>query len=287
MTQRQAFVIEDSSQRVDLGIIKLRSGDSDGDNDVDSDDLRLLRRHLGSSSTASALPATNPVYADVNDDGATDILDLAYAAMNLGRSGYFECPAVISGDSGGPQITGVSWEMHPNNSLIFNFGVDMGTLAQVWAEYQRADGKGHTLQTALTEDAATHHDVSVMRLRANTNYCFQVFAKEPDLAMPIPYADASRVSDSVPGSFRTGPLPFGLVDFSATPASGEQTCDLTLLDNNRLFFGGYVAIDKSGTVVWYYQHDALVFAVDQKDNYNLVFGELGEFASISNPQAHV
>ena len=136
--------------------------------------------------------------------------------------------------------------MHPNNNLISDFSVDVDTPAQVWVEYHRADGRGDTLRTALTEDSATRLDLSVLRLHANTGYCFQVFAKEPNQDSPV--------SDSVSGSFRTGPLPAGLASSSFTLVAGQPTSySLTLIEHNLPDFEGIVALASEARVVWYYQ----------------------------------
>lgn len=176
----------------------------------------------------------------------------------------------ILGDPGAPRIINVTVTMHPSNSLIFNFHVTLDRPAQVWVEYQPANGNS-PLRTALTT-VNTSHDLQVMRLKADTDYCYQVFAvtREEDRAEAL--NTGGLVSDPVYGSFRTGPLPAGLVDASFIREFGEQTYDITLLDLNNDGFDGYVAIDKDADVVWY--NDAAPGrsgVLVQKPNYNLVY----------------
>jgi hypothetical protein len=143
--------------------------------------------------------------------------------------------------------------------------------ARVWVEYYPAGDESNRIKTALTEDLNTEQELQLMRLRPDTPYCYQVFATSEEIDRP---GEATQVSDSFPGSFITGSLPPGLIGSSFERISGQQTYDITLFDFNDKDFTGLVAIDGSGEVVWYYQHDGLPFSVAQADNYNLIFTQV-------------
>jgi hypothetical protein len=179
------------------------------------------------------------------------------------------CPGAIPGQNEASQILDVTSAMASNNSLIFNFNVELDQAAKVWVEYHPVGGEDTTLKTPLSESAVTEHQFQVMRLLPDTTYCYQVFATSADSNS----SDGS-VSNSFPGSFVTGPLPAGLVGSVFNPVSGEQTYDLTLLDFNDADFSGLVAINGDAQVVWYYQHRSATFAVSQEEDYDLVFGQL-------------
>jgi hypothetical protein len=179
------------------------------------------------------------------------------------------CPGSVPGQESAPEILHVTPEMAPNNSLIFDFNVELDQLADVWVEYHPAEEPGSALRSSLSKSPDTIHNLQVMRLRPETTYCYQVFATAADSIEPT-----GPVSDSFPGSFTTGPIPPGLVGASFSLISGKQTYDLTILDFNDQDFAGFVAIDGDAEIVWYYEHESRTFAVDQDDNHNLVFGQL-------------
>ena len=187
--------------------------------------------------------------------------------MKLLLAGEGTCPGAITGLEEAPQITDVTSVMAPNNSLIFDFNVEVDKPARVWVEYYPAADSSIITKAPLTEDSNTNHELQVMRLRPGTTYCYQVFATS---SAP---GTGSIVSDSFPGSFTTGPLPPGLAGASFQHVSGQQTYDLTLFDFNDTDFTGFIAIDGNANVVWYYQHALPTFAVAQGDDHHLIFGE--------------
>jgi hypothetical protein len=194
-----------------------------------------------------------------------DHLDLQPTKLLLASEGT--CPGAITGLEEAPQITDVTSVMAPNNSLIFDFNVEVDKPARVWVEYYPAADSSIITKTPLAKDSNTNHELQVMRLRPGTTYCYQVFATS---STP---GTGSIVSDSFPGSFTTGPLPPGLAGASFQHVSGQQTYDLTLFDFNDTDFTGFIAIDGNANVVWYYQHALPTFAVAQGDDHHLIFGE--------------
>ena len=203
------------------------------------------------------------------ESGDCDSKDCLLTATAGSVDGAETCPGSVPGDVGAPQITSAVSILHPDNSLIFDFTVEVDRPSQVWVKYRASNGRGDLLTTASSANLATNHELQVMRLRADTEYCYQVFARDRDKGQ-------LRVSDSFPGSLVTGPLPTGLIGASFRRTLGQQTYDLTLLDHEKdPDFYGFIAIDRNAEIVWYYQHTTGVGPVDQKDNYNLVIREKG------------
>jgi len=174
------------------------------------------------------------------------------------------CPKPITGDPDAPRIKNVRVAMRPDNALIFNFTIALERPARVWVEYQRADGMDR-LQTASTQEGVLH-ELPVMRLRADMDYCYQVFARTGGSGGPL--------SAAVAGVFRTGPLPPGLADASFRREFGAPSYDLTLLDINNDEFTGYVIIDRNAAIVWYYDTpDSIAGPIFQKPDYHLLYIE--------------
>jgi hypothetical protein len=193
--------------------------------------------------------------------------DVDLRTMKLLLAGEGTCPGAITGLEEAPQITDVTSAMAPNNNLIFDFNVEVDKPARVWVEYHPAGDDSTITRGPLTESLSTDHQLQVMRLRSNTNYCYQVLATSTK-------GGSGEASDSFPGSFVTGPLPAGLADSSFRRISGEQTHDLTLLDFNDADFIGLVAIDKNAEIVWYYEHNAPIHAAAQDENGHLIIQQI-------------
>jgi hypothetical protein len=187
--------------------------------------------------------------------------------MKLLLAGEGTCPGAITGLEEAPQITDVTSAMAPNNNLIFDFNVEVDKPARVWVEYHPAGDDSTSTRTPLTESLSTDHQLQVMRLRPNTNYCYQVLATSTK-------GGSGEASDSFPGSFVTRPLPAGLADSSFRRISGEQPYDLTLLDFNDADFIGLVAIDKNAEIIWYYEPDVPIHAVAQDENHHLILQQI-------------
>ena len=103
---------------------------------------------------------------------------------------------------------------------------------------------------------------AILRLRAVTPYCFQVYAVDGD----------GLSSAGFSGRFTTGPLPDGLLGARAEVVEGEPTYPLTLREHTNPDFQGMVMLDDDATVVWYYEDpEGGPSSIFQKPNDNLVF----------------
>ena len=198
------FVVDEDSPPIELGTIELLAGDADGDDDVDSIDLTLFGRGL------NKVPAPD-AFTDVSGDGTSCLFDLAHGALNFGRRAPSACTAATPGDPNGPGILSAKASLNPGNSLIVDFDVTIDTPSNVYVEYVRRGAS--RVRSKTTESLGTSHSFSVVRLRPLTIYCFQVFALNAQ----------GQVSESMPGSFRSGPLPDGLKDSVFTVTVGQPT----------------------------------------------------------------
>lgn len=68
------------AEGVSVGTITLLAGDTDGDGDVDADDVAVVREAFGQ-------PAPPGSSADLNADGVVDVIDLALLGSNWGETG--------------------------------------------------------------------------------------------------------------------------------------------------------------------------------------------------------
>lgn len=220
------------------------------------------------------------VLSDLDDDGDITVVDviilLQYIVgwvdhLDCGVPPFAaECPTAPFIDGPGPHVTSLDWAMHPDNSLIFDFNVDLSETGTVWTEYWPVDGSTGPLQTALSGPAQSL-DYQVMRLRADTTYCFWVSATHGALTLDSSGLNPPPITDMVAGSFHTGPLPDGLADAEFIPVVGRPTYDMTVLEHNASDFHGFVAIDQNTDVVWYYEQDTGVWgSLAQKPNMNIL-----------------
>ncbi len=161
----------------------------------------------------------------------------------------------------GPQATVT---MDDDNSLIMHIRGSVASEGEVTIEYE-SQGTG-TFVTAPVANDGGEFNIEVMRLRPETEYNYRVYLATNGSTPALQYE----------GTFLSGPLPAGLQGASINLTQGMPTFDLTLLDFNDEDFYGMVAIDSETNIVWYYQHDHPVFAIDRTDNYSLVFNEIGD-----------
>jgi hypothetical protein len=176
-----------------------------------------------------------------------------------------ETPVVVATaePTGTPDASTTSGELttvvSDENSLIVNINGAVDSQCDVQAEYWNDD-----IGPFLTEPIPSSNEsfeIQVMRLRAETEYDFEVSC-------------VNSGEDSViqhEGSFTTGPLPAGLEGATFDLIEGRPTYGLTLMDFNDRDFKGIVAIDQDAEVVWYYEHSHPVFALTQRNNHNLAF----------------
>jgi hypothetical protein len=150
------------------------------------------------------------------------------------------------------------------NSLIVHIEGTVESPGDVIIEYGSKDTGTFTTRPVPSNDTA--FSIQVMRLRAGTTYDYRVFLLNSSGDRALQFE----------GSFTTGPLPPGLQNARFELIQGRPTYGLTLLDFNDSDFNGIVAIDQDASVIWYYEHDKVTYAIDQKENFNLVFNEISQ-----------
>jgi hypothetical protein len=153
--------------------------------------------------------------------------------------------------------------MDDDNSLIFYIQGSVSGPGKVIVQYWSQD-TGPFI-TAATPTQGTSFSVEITRLRASTQYNFQVFL----------IGSSNAPISQYQGTFKTGPLPQALQS-ARIQLQGTPTYDLLLLDFNCTNFNGIVAVDSADQIVWYYQNDNSVFTFAQENNHNLVFNELAQ-----------
>jgi len=241
-------------EEFDLGQVKLRGGDADGNDRIDANDLRRLGGGDGSPE----------IVLDINGDGLRNVFDLALAGLNLGRGGEAPCPIPTAGDPDGPVVMDVQTMLHEGNNLIIDFDVLLNRPASIYVEYQNPEAG--SFRSMPTDGVAAQQNTSIVRLRPLTTYCYEVFGVD----------DQGGRSAGFQGTFLTGPLPTGLRESFFDVTQGQQTYGMTLMESNSSGFSGFVAIDSQANVVWYFESvDGRMGTLSQDiSNWNLVY-ELG------------
>ena len=148
-----------------------------------------------------------------------------------------------------------------SNSLIMEIVGTVDKPGHVYAEYWT--GLKDRLRTRSIKTDGTSYSINIVRLRAETNYNFQVFGADSD----------GNNLDGPTGVFRTGSLPLGLQDAEFLVVSGRPTNDLTYLEFRQASFRGLVAIDGEGYIIWYYSglSDEEPYVMDRRDDGNIVY----------------
>ena len=248
-------------------------GDHNGDGDVTVLDAVLnLFYIVGDSQTTS----DQRFLADVDRDGLTTVIDVITilrhivgltAISSCGPPEHVrECPQGPSVTIGEPLIGDADWAQHPNNVLIYDVTADLNGEGEIWAEYWPLGSSAPKLSSQRTS-VDTHHELQIMRLRADTTYCIQVYAL-PTAAGPT--AQVNPIPDLRGGTFTTASLPTELEAGTFAAIEGRLTSELTAITHPVTGFSGVIMIDQDGELVWYREGPGS--GIEQKPNYNLLIG---------------
>ena len=148
-----------------------------------------------------------------------------------------------------------------DNNLIIEIIGMIDRPGYVYAEYWV--GSTHRWRTKIVAAKGENYSIYVVRLRAETEYNFQVFGTNL----------AGNIFDGPVGTFSTGDLPSGLQDAKFDVLAGTPTHDLTYMEFRQKSFKGLAAIDPDGYIVWYYPalpgEEPYVMA--RRENGNIVY----------------
>src|SRR2546426_499330 len=86
-----------------------------------------------------------------------------------------KCSFRSSETKGGPQIVKVNSGVSSNNSLIVNIGITVNRESNIYVQYESSD---HRRFRSAAKPVKSTDTVSIMRLRPETSYCYQVVAKD-------------------------------------------------------------------------------------------------------------
>ena len=162
-------------------------------------------------------------------------------------------------------------QVSKSNSLVVKISGELSGPGAVAVHYWSFDGP--KFESSPIAISGTKYELSILRLRADTNYKYQVLA----------ISDSGyRVASDVK-SFVTGSLPKGLETAKFDVLYGHSSYPLTFLEFRQKTFYGLVAIDSDGYVVWYYEglqgHEPYV--MDQRENGNIVYLD-GSFGVVAH-----
>ncbi len=147
----------------------------------------------------------------------------------------------VNGDE--PIVLKVKTAVNPDNALIIDFKVKLNKPAILKISYWNEEAGAFKYKPQL--DFSTSQRFSILRLRAETTYRYSLVAMDQE----------GHRSEKFTGKFTTGPLPPEIADISIKLTQGKRTTyPLTLFDQNTNFFNGYIAVDSTGQIVWYYQN---------------------------------
>ena len=276
LTEHRRFSLSEPVGMLDVGEVFLRAGDADVDDDVDVRDLQLFGQSLDqlppglnvgddpmfdvNEDGVTGLDVGVGPVTDANNDGVFNVLDLAHAAVNFGDVAGITCQPGTPGDSGGPNILGVQTSQHGSNSLIRDFDVLADRPVQFYVDYENPEAGRFRSRTL--GDMSLNPQGAIVRLRAVTPYCFQVYGVDGD----------GLVSAGFPGKFTTGPLSDGLLGARFEVVEGEATYPLTLKEHTDSDFLGLVMLDDDAKVVWYHKDlEGSPSPISQRPNGNLVY----------------
>lgn len=159
--------------------------------------------------------------------------------------------------SNSSKIITVSNEINPTNSLIVDFFVqtNIPTKLKIYYRGLKTD-TGTFLYMPQLKAYEEIHKFSIVRLRAQTEYEFQIIVEDQNNNSSLPYT----------GTFSTNSLPANLEEASIGLVQGTKTSyPLTIFDHNHNLlspppeqfdppFYGMIIVDREGYIVWYYEN---------------------------------
>jgi len=171
------------------------------------------------------------------------------------------CDSPFDTGKPGPRIRSAQ-VLEPGGPIFRTLHLRLDSPAAVEVQYWTAGAP----RLRIRSDArAAAHVVPLARLLGSRTYQYEARAIAAD----------GTAGPPVTGEFTTGPLPahFNAISFTA---SGTLHIPLVLL---HLYtpgeFGGYVAVDGSGNVVWYYRTADLPFGISRRANGNFIAMDKG------------
>ena len=156
-----------------------------------------------------------------------------------------------------------SARIHAGNALIAVVEGELAAPGRVVVDYRPASG-GAVLRSAPVASRGTAFTAHLVRLRAATEYRYEVRAVGAD----------ARLSEPTPaGSFTTGELPEGLRDAVFDVWRGAPTLPVTFLEFRQTEFFGLAAFDGEGHVVWYFKapEGEQPYVMARRPNGNIVY----------------
>ncbi|WP_444942954.1 aryl-sulfate sulfotransferase [Microbulbifer sp. ZKSA006] len=132
--------------------------------------------------------------------------------------------------------------MHPENNLMINAKIITSSEAQVAIRINSTETERRS--TDYT-DWGTDHDITLVGLRADTNYRFTALAR----------LDSGELVQSQVVNFRTGSLPEGAPPVEVTKYTDQSEGGVTIFapssGNGETFWG----VDEAGEIIWYLHGD--------------------------------
>lgn len=173
--------------------------------------------------------------------------------------------------------------LSPDNPLIVYVKVKTSVLGAIYVRY--GNKKAGVFQSAVTPFCSKSHEIALVRLRADTVYCYRVYL----------VTNANKIKASKQNKFRTGSLPFSLRNSFRFEMKGSfsRAAGVIILCCNGVtvtthFFQGYIGIDHAGEIVWYYQDERTPVAGDffQLANLNMIITR-GQSLGLPVSEAHI
>lgn len=158
-------------------------------------------------------------------------------------------------ETGGHATTEVTLSVsaHPDNTLMAIARVETTDDASVFIEYESA---ATTTYQTNTTDSGTSHEITVIGMRAETEYTMTAVATLPD----------SSTISSESFSFTTGSLPATPPELNVVTSTPESEGGVTLFgtkqNQSSSDSGGqyYWGVDEAGEIVWYLHGDHKIFS---------------------------